>query len=163
MPIELVVALGAVFVSVALMSGLAVFAVAVPAVADAAAPGYARVVGGVGERRADRLADVGTRSEARPLVQAPAEVREGHVAAGAAARGRRAPLDDDDGHLRQPLEIVLPLILASTTLWWFGFRSTNGWIVAAFAGSRRLPASRAVPRLQDRRAAEGRFGTACRT
>jgi tight adherence protein C len=32
------------------------------------------------------------------------------------------------------LEILLPLILASTTLWWFGFRGVTGWAAAAVAG-----------------------------
>ena len=32
------------------------------------------------------------------------------------------------------LELLLPVLLASMTLWWLGFRSLNGWVTAALAG-----------------------------
>ena len=132
MPIELVVALGAVFVSVALISGLAVFAVLssqspmkrrLDSLVPSAASAHILLTGSLTSGRDPKLA-----RWSRLLPKSAKDMsRLERRLAGAGLHSTTTTV------ILASLEILLPLILALTALAWFGFKSSNGWITASFA------------------------------
>ena len=133
MPIELVVALGAVFVSVALISGLAVFAVLssqspmkrrLDSLVPSAASAHIVLTGSLASGRDPKLA-----RWSRLLPKSAKDMsRLERRLAGAGLHSTTTTV------ILASLEILLPLILALTALAWFGFKNSNGWITASFAG-----------------------------
>jgi tight adherence protein C len=133
MPIELVVALGAVFVSVALISGFAAFAVLsrqsptqrrLDTLMSSAASANVVLTGSLTSGRDPKLA-----RWSRLLPKSVKDMsRLERRLAGAGLHSTTTTVT------LAALEILLPLILASTTLWWFGFRGVTGWAAAAVAG-----------------------------
>jgi tight adherence protein C len=132
LPIELVVALGAVFVTTALITGFAAFVVL-----SRQSPTRRRLntlvpsAGSANVVLTESLTSGRDPKLARWSRLLPKSVKDmsrlERRLAGAGIHSTAVTVS------LAALEIVLPLILALATLWYFGFRNTNGWMVAALA------------------------------
>ena len=133
MPVELIVALSAVFVSVALITGLATFAFlsrqsATRRRLDALVPSQDPFnVVLTGSLTSGRDADLARWSRLLPKSVKDMSRLERRLA-GAGLHSTATTV------VFASIEIVLPLVLALVVLAWFGFTSTTGWIAGAFAG-----------------------------
>ena len=133
MPIELVVALIAVFLSVALISGLAIFAVLsrqsttqrrLDSLVPSAGSTQVVLAGALTSGRDPKLA--------RWSKLLPKSVKDmSRLERRLASAGLHSTTTTI---IVASLEILLPLILASATLAWLGFTNPTGWITAALAG-----------------------------
>ena len=131
LPVELVVALGAVFLSVALLSAVVVSALLarqtptqrrLDALVSSAKTEHAVLAGSLTSGRDPKLARW---SSLLPKSVKDMSRVERHLA-GAGIHSTAATVAFAVG------ELVLPVALALAALWWFGFRNPTGWIAATF-------------------------------
>ena len=133
MPIELVIALGAVFVSVALLAGFVTFAVlSRQSLARRRLENLVPSTGSANVVLTESLTAGRDPQLARWSKLLPKSVKDmsqlERRLAGAGVHSATMTI------ALAALEVVLPVTLGLAALWWMGFKSTNGWMLAALAG-----------------------------